>query len=806
MLVSIITDLRQAARALARRPILSLVVVLTIGLGVGAAGAVFSGVESLLLRDPPFSAPDRLVRITSVRGNEDGGALSVPELDDLRALSIIEDAASYTDQNAYSATGFGTPEQLEATLATHNLFSLLGVEPLLGSTFPPNFDKSRNFGLLLSYDLWVRKFGSDPSIVGRGMTLDGSAGYTIYGVMPRGFNFPARAQIFRSIGISPDPLWYQRRDVRWHYVFARLRPGVTVAQAQAAVDSLARRLESEFPATNAALGLRVTPIADMYSAAVRPYVLLLLGSALVVLVVVGANITNLLLARALAQRRDVAMRVALGAGPSTIVRKFLAEGLLIGVGGALIGALVAFAGVRALGALIPITLPPWMLLEADASVGLFVAGTALLMTAAVAVALALRMSSPSFAALAGGGRGSTTGIRQRGARNALVVAEIALAIVLLTGGSLMSQSVWRLYRADLGFVTANALTFRTQLGWAAYDTFEERLAFHERVVARLRELPSVVAVTFDDNLPMSGQPLERYTARAEGQSSDEADRSPYVNLHAVGPDYFSVMGIDIRRGRAFDTRDRAGTAAVAVVSQRLADRLWPNRDPIGERLQLEGGAPSTWRTVIGVAEPVIHHAVERGPEYDAYEPYLQTPTFGAFYVIKTAGDPWSIAGAATAIIGELDPYQPYFDVQAFARRVDDRIWQPRVAAALIVCFATLATVLALVGLFGVLSYVVQQQTRDIGVRLALGATRRVIAADVFRSGLRLATLGAGVGLAVAFVLSQSLNRLLYGVSSVDALTFTCVPLLVLVVAAAACYLPARRACGVDPTVALRGDG
>jgi predicted permease len=317
---SILADLRYAVRALLKRPGFSLLVVLTLGLGIGANTAIFSTVNSLLLRDPPFADPSRLVRITSARGDEAGGPLSVPELDDLLALPVIESAAMYTDQGMYNASGFGTPKELQATITSHNLFRVPGVEPLVGSTFPSTFDRSRNFGLVISHGLWVRKFGRDPNIVGRTMTLDGAPGYTIFGVMPPGFNFPSHSDLFRSSGISGNPESYRRRDERNRFVLARLRPGVSVEQGRAAVDGLAGRLAREFPASNGGLQFRLTPLGEMYTAQVKPYVLLLFGVVLLVLVVACANVANLLLSRAIAGDRETAVRTALGAGRWRIVR------------------------------------------------------------------------------------------------------------------------------------------------------------------------------------------------------------------------------------------------------------------------------------------------------------------------------------------------------------------------------------------------------------------------------------------------------------------------------------------------------
>jgi putative ABC transport system permease protein len=459
----IFSDVRYAIRALARRPGFSALVVLTLGLGIGATTAIFSAVNGLLLREPPFKEPDRLVRITSVRGDQDNGTLSVPELDDLLALPVIDDAAMYTDQGMYNASGFGTPEELESTITTHNLFRVLGVEPLVGSTFQAQFDRTRNFGLVISHGLWTRKFGRDPNIVGRTMTLDGAPGYTIYGVMPPEFNFPSHSDLFRSSGISANPLSYQRRDMRDRVVLARLRPEVSVQQARTIIDGLADRLAQEFPATNAGVRFRVTPILEMYTAQARPYVLLLFAAVLLVLVVACANVANLLLSRAIGREKETAVRVALGGGRWRVTRGFLAESLVLAIGGGLVGAAVAFGGVRVLTALVPVQLPAWMQVHVDVWVWTFLAAASALTALVTGLVPALRMTTQSpLSALTDTARGST-GARHHHVRNLLVITEVALAVVLIVGASLMLQTVWRLQRVNLGFDPANALTFRVEL-------------------------------------------------------------------------------------------------------------------------------------------------------------------------------------------------------------------------------------------------------------------------------------------------------------------------------------------------------
>jgi predicted permease len=378
--------------------------------------------------------------------------------------------------------------------------------------------------------------------------------------------------------------------------------------------------------------------------------------------------------------------------------------------------------------------------------------------------------------------------------------------VLLAGASLMLRSLWKLAQVDLGFRTDNALTFRVELGWAAYGTLEKTIAFHERVIERIRDLPGVQAVTFDHNLPLSGKPRDPLAIRAQGQSREDEQRNPYVHWHYVGPDYFRVMGIDVPRGRGFDDRDRSDSLAAAVVSRRLADRLWPDRDPVGQRLQLQDTTqPDAWLTVVGVAGPVIHHELDSEPGFEVYRPYRQASTAGPYYVVRTSGDPLTIARAATGIIGDTDPNQSFLDVRTYRTRVANRIWQRRLAGALFASFAGLAMLLAAIGLYGVLSYMVSQQTREIGVRIALGATEGSILREVLGRGLRLALVGVAIGVVLAVTQAYLIASILFGVTPLDVVTFTLVPLLLLATALLACYIPARRAARLDPLVALRSE-
>lgn len=801
------SELRHAWRAVVARPTTSLVIIFTLALGLGAATAIYSAIQSLVLRPPPFATPDRLVRVTSRLGDVGDGPVSVPEFDEIRALPVFASAALYTDQGMYNASGFGTPEELPATITTHDLFTVLGVAPALGGTFPPVYDRTRNFGLVISHGLWVRKYAQSPDVLGRTMTLDGADGYTIHGVMPPGFVFPSAADLYRSNGIAADPAYYARRDVRDRYVVARLRDGVTLPQARAALDVLAARLASEHPATNRGLRFDSVPLTDLYTAPMRPFTPVLAVAVGLVLLVVSMNVGTVLLSRAIDRHREFATRAALGATRRRIARLLVMESGVLALCGSVMAVLVAMASVRGIAGLTPVEVPPWMRIVIDWRVGLFLTGIALITGLTASLLPAMHAASPHLQdALKEGARGSSEGHGSRRLRDWLVVGEVAVALALLVGAGLLLQTLTRLQRVDPGIDIRRALTFRVELGWAAYGTRERITAFHDEMLRRLRALPGVQGVTFDTNLALSGKPRDPRALRLPGQGQDEEGRNPYVHVHAVGPDFFAVSGVRIEAGRTFDTRDDERGAPVVIVSAPLAARLWPGRDPLGERLQFQDTrSADRWATVVGVAAGTVHHELDAAPGFDIYEPYRQVSATGPYYLVRTAGDPGALASKAPAIVGTVDPNQSYLDVQTYERRVSNRLWQRRLAATLFSGFALLTLVLAFVGLYGVLTAMVARQTREIGVRVALGARPADVASLVGYRGLTLVAIGVGVGAVGAALIGRFVQPLLFGVGVFDPWTFLLASGALLGTAAVAAYVPTRRALAITPAEALRAD-
>jgi putative ABC transport system permease protein len=806
LLQSATSELRHAIRALRARPGFAIVVTLTLGLGIGANTAIFSAVQALLLRPFPFRDADRLVRISTLRGGEEGG-LAVPEQDDLLALShVIEDVALYTDQGMYNASGFGHPEELQATITTHNLFRVLGVPLFVGAAYPAESDRSRRFELVISHGLWTRRFGQDPNIVGRRMTLDGAPGYTIHGVLPEGVNFPSNSDLFRSAGIAPDPAVYRRRDLRGRMALARLKPGVTVEQARRRIEALGHRLASEFPQTNAGLQFQVLPLRDLYVGDVRPYILLLFGAVALVLVIACSNVANLLLSRLIARDREIAVRFALGASRSRVVSQVLVESLVLAASGGIVGIALAWMGIELITGMVRAQLPVWMSISLDRATLVFLTLVSLATGLAAGLTPALRGGYRQLNdALRDGARGSSGGVRHQRLRNALVVAEVALTVVLLIAASLMVQSFGRLQRVSPGFDPSDLLTFRVELGWRAYDSAAKIVAFKDQLADRLRALPGVQAVAVDSNLPLSGKPRETYEVALHGQTVDAQRENPYVHSHIVSANYFEVMGIPIERGRGFAATDGPDNRRVVVVSRRLADRLWPSTDPLGGQLIVRSSTDDPPFTVVGVAADIRHQQLA-ATDVDLYIPYRQIVAGGSWFIVRTAAvDPMSLAQAAPRLVAELDPNQSYFDVRTMEERIRAGIWQQQTAGALFALFAALALALAAIGLYGVLSYVVAQQRREIGVRIALGASPGKVKRMVIGRGALLAAAGIGLGLVCAAAGTRSLGTVLFEVSAFDVWTFLGVPAALFLVAVIACYIPARRATRVDPLVALRAD-
>jgi putative ABC transport system permease protein len=800
-------DARYALRSLVKKPGFTAVVVITLALGIGANTGVFSFVNALLLRPLPYRDADRLVRVTAVRGNEEG-RFSMLELKDMREqLSSFESIGAYIPGAQYNYSGDGAPEEFSAILATREFFEVMGVPLAHGAVWPEEYDRERNFGVVLTHEVWRRRFGGDPNVLGRKITLDAAPFYTIYGVLPPHFNFPASTQLFRSIAISKFLPNYEERDKRNVYAVARLKAGVSVETARAELQSFGQRLAQTYPDMNKGLTFKLRPLRDLTVGDVRAYLWLLLAAVALVLLIACVNVVNLLLTRSLAREREFAIRRALGAERSRLVRQLLTESVLLASLGGVVGLAFAWLWVRGLKALIRAELPSWVAIDLDWRVLAFTLGVSLVTGVLAGLAPALAASKPDLNDLLKEGAKGSQGGRLR-LRQSLVVAEVALALALLVGAGLLVESFRRLQQADLGFKPDNLLTLRVALPWRKYGGEqgpERQRQFFKQLLERFSALPGVESASMTSNLPLSAERQEgKLTFTVEGQSADEQQRNPFANDLRVSPNYFQAMGIRLLAGRYLTDADTAQTERVGVISRRLAERAFPGQDPVGKRLKV--GALFTdakWTTIVGVVGDVKHEDVAGDGGLDLYTSYQQVVDANMYLLLRSRVPPRTLAAAATQAVWAGDPEQSTFAVATMEERVADTVWQRRLAGTLFLIFAALALALAGVGIYGVMSYAVGQRTREIGIRMALGAEPRAVARMIVGQGARLIALGLGLGLVVALVGGRVIESLLYGTGGADPLIYLCVSALLAFVALAACWIPARRATRIDPLDALR---
>lgn len=800
-------DLKHGWRVFRHQPALALAGVLTMGLGIGANTAIFSFVNTLLLRSLPFPEPDRLVRIESVRGAETG-KLMPREWEELnRDHSVFDGVAGWYPSQYNLSTG-GPPEVVRSCMTTANLFRVLGVRLIHGSSWEEGTHRQRNPDMVLNYELWRNRLGADPALVGKSLIMDNSP-YRVVGIAEPGFQFPVRSDVFRAANLGGA----QNNDVRSLFVVARLKRGVTVEQARDRLDAFAAEQERMYPDANRGIRFRMISLREAYVGEVRPYLLLTSGLVGLVLLIACANVVNLLLSRGIARRKEMAIRAALGARGIQIGRQLLSECLFMTMAGGVAGLALAMWWMRVLRGMLRVDLPPWMEITLDAPVLLFTLAVSVTCGILAGLAPALSaMRADLQDAFRENSRGSSTGPMQAGFRRALVAGELALAVTLLVAAGLLVRSFWQLQDADTGFRRERVLTFRTDPPWARYNRVEQTALFYRQAIERLQALPGVEAAAANHSMPLAiNQNYGKPSVEVEGQSVDEQRANPFVNVQIVSPNYLHVMGIPLRRGRAFTADDRMNTMPVAIVSRPLAERLFHDAHPIGRRLRMTGllGAldekQESWFTVIGVAEGVRSESLLSPSGMDLYLSNQQQFAGDTFFVVRTRQQPSTLGAAVARAIQQVDPEQPVFDVQPLDQLVEDTVWQRRIAGRLSLWFGALALALAAIGTYGVLSYAVSQRTRELGIRHALGSSPGQLQRLVITEGLKVAGAGMVIGSAMAGGVGLAIAGLLYKVGPLDPATFVSVIAIVMTIAMFACYIPARRASRVDPAVALRHD-
>jgi predicted permease len=801
MFQDFLKDLRYGARLLAKNPGVTLIAIVTLALGIGANTAIFSVVNAFLLRPLPYGDPDRLVMVDSQHRGQSSGVSFADYQDWLRQNKVFDDLAFF-NLRWHANLDFGNEtETLNLTFGTANLFSTLQVAPLLGhGPTEGNADT-----VLLSHGLWQRRFGSDPGIVGRQLRVDGKS-LTVIGVMPPGFRFPFQSDLW---WLNDRYFDHESRGLRIDQTIGRLKSGVSTEQAQAEMREIAARLAQTYPNTNAEVTASVISLRDFWFGKLRRSFWLLLGACGFVLLIACANVANLLMTQATVRERELAVRAALGASHGRLIRQSISEAVLFVSIGGVSGLVISALSLRMLVALLPQELLPFFVkIELDGRALIFTLVIAVVTALLVGLIPALRTGSIDLdQSLREGGKSSTGAGLQR-IRGLLVVAEIALAVVLLAGAGLMLRSFMHLQSTSPGFNAEGVLHLEINPAYQRQEDY--RVEFMSRryrqLLQTVAQVPGVIAVAANSDLPFVGQkPWYRGEFSIQGQSPDEQKQNPLVNYQAVSPDYFSVMQIPVLRGRVFNDNDTVrpnGYQDVAIISHHLAERMWPNSDPLGKRINCNDDG-TRCAEIIGIVGDVKHNSLVDDVGYDFYYACYQSYAKQTHFVARTQGDPMMRAKEIQRAIWQVAPDTGVFNVMPVTSLSANTVWQSRVWGLLFAIFSGIALVMAAAGIYGTMAYFVTQRTREIGVRIALGAEWHDVLKLILKSGMTLVVVGLVIGLAGALVLTRLMSTLLFEVSPSDPLTFVVVVLCVILAALLACYIPARRATRVDPLIALR---
>jgi predicted permease len=803
---TLIKDIRYGIRGLWKRPGFTVVAVLTLALGIGANTAIFSVVNAVLLKPLQFHDPERLVIVW-----EDATFAGFPRNTPAPAnyvdwktqtQSFVDMAA--TAESTFNLTGDGDPERVAAYAVTANFFPLLGVPPALGRVFTADDDRPGAHNVvMLSHGLWQSRYGSDPQIINRDIQLNG-AKYTVVGVMPAGFQFfESDVRLWVPIALDAEEL--ANRGGHYLKVIARLKPGVTLDQAQADLAAVMARVAKDNPGEtmDGKLGAFAVPLREELAGDVRGSLVVLLVAVAFVLLIACANVAGLMLARAVARRREIALRIALGAGRVRVVRQLLTESLLLAAIAGVLGSVLAYWSFAFLQKLVPEQMALLTSLTLDTRILLFT----LLISLATGVVFGLVPALQSAKVDLNEALKQSTRVTSTGKlRSALIVFEVALSLVLLVGAGLLIQTLFQLFNQYSMLQPEQVLTMRTVLPRTKYNEPPKREAFYQQVLERVENLPGVVAAGYSTSVPLSWKGgTSGFTP--EGIQSPIPGMAYDANHREVSANYLQTMNIPLRAGRYFDKRDNGQAMRVAIINETMARQYWPGENAIGRRFNIGDPNDGEWMEIVGIVADVRQMGLDEPVKAEMYMPYQQVTDWPFFIprdlAIRTSGDPLSVAGSVRQIVREVDPDQPISNIATMSEVLGVEAAQRRMGMIMLTAFAGLALLLASLGIYGVLAYFVTQHTNEIGVRIALGASRRNILALVLKKGMGLTLLGVVIGLAASLALTRLMSSLLFGVNASDAVTFIVVPLLLATVALLACWIPARRATKVDPMIALR---
>ncbi|MFZ3216075.1 MAG: ABC transporter permease [Candidatus Acidiferrales bacterium] len=806
---SLLQDLRFAIRTLRKNPGFTAVAVLTLALGIGANVAIFSVVHAVLLRPLPFPHAERLV----IAGpDEDGevGSFAPAEFLAVQRGQKVFDEITAIRGGSFNLSSGDRAERVYGATTSGNFFSLAGIQPAIGHGYAAA-DRSAqdNQVVVLGNALWSAQFGANPAIIGTTILLNGET-RTVIGVMPADFDFPDNAQLWipSRFAVPAHPLKPNedpsaRFDTHYFDTYGRLQPGVTTAQAEAALTALSRQIAKQNPDANQHVQARIQTLQDYEVGDIRPALLLLLGAVALVLLIACANIANLLLARGSSRHRELAIRRALGASPARVARQLLTESLLLSAAGGIAGVLLAAWSFRPLVALVPAELRGMIHLQLNAPLLLFAFAISLLAGLLFGLMPALQTARGDLneTLKATGSRGTMTAGRHR-LQNALVLLETATALVLLCGAGLLMKSFARLTGVPAGFNPHGVIALQVSLIQAGYEEPAKRSQFVDRILENIRAVPGVQSAAVVTRLPLNlGSSSRSVTVEGHTYPPDSPARQESPDYTVISPDYFHTLNISLLEGRDFRETDTADATRVAIINHAMARAYWPGEDPIGERFRIDGS--DEWMQVVGIVADIHQHQLGRPPEPMFFAPFPQDPWTYFTIAVRTPANISQVAPALTDAIQRMDRSLPVYNVRPFAEILDASITRPRFQMFLLALFGGLALALAAIGIYGVMSYSVAQRTNEIGIRMALGAQPRNVLAQILWQGARLAGLGAVAGLAASLVLSRFMKSMLFAVSPLDLGTYALVTALLVLVALAACYVPARRATRVDPMVALR---